>query len=971
MQSLPRKVRCKPACLGGPTQTTRPHLGKTRKNRRKKRGASTRSAPTDTRSLGAVRAEVGRLIAREKTKSAVELAKLTHKQVDSEASELLLGEAYVARIHGMLAKGMGDEARALLVLVQGRHPAAAHLLEGLALDLAAQTGSFDELLRPLAGPGLPAAERHRIEEALRHRATDLRALAECRVLPVEHALRQAAQAAWDAFQAVTSGPVEAETLDLPGISRRSPLAPWKALIRAIGAFYRAEDELCKRYLRAVEPGTPAARLVPAIEAMLDRAPPPADNPKLRGLMNQVAGGHRGLRRQLGQIDAILDETEHCADGPKLVKALRGASSACAALDASLAKRLHRYMWIRSFHEGFDVSILDQLFVAPVPRDAAFWALLAQFHMIETDLYADNPIAACAAWEESRSQSVHEGLFAAGSPESAVFYRLMLNLLVPIPDIELRDLREEFFEEYPSHETIYRGQPKHLQRGASAFRVDRPATVFFLHPELLYARVADADPSPRLYREWFEWNSKHGSAKLAEGIMTRWKEAFPKDAEPLLLLVEAAERRSAYKKALGYLAQAEAIDALNPKVRRAHFRLHLRAFERHFKQNKAHLAAKDLDAIESIPPLDGHDRRAIEAALRAALGILAGDSEASARYQFAGAEILGDTLAAQILCWGVAGTLGVPFKRLPPLTGPSARLGKGVRAAAAARANALAKDAGITLPWLNGWDTKLRVDFRDHARDVDPAHLEAYAEALIENEEHDMAYYVTRAGLLQEGPHLARFLLLRAKALPRSYPWRQMQCASAAVQLARNQRHFDVLDEAVDLLNTASELNWMGDPHSKFEIDAQHVQQVLSHERKQKKAPESGGYAPVNEKRYYPKCTCEACRSGRKYRPPRPSGPFAFDPFGDEDEDSIFDDLPDASSFLGDWDPFGGEMPEELESKLEATVEELVGKGRPHAEIEETLVRILLEYAQKQTGQKRPAADDAPGEQGNLFDDSPF
>src|SRR5438270_390412 len=63
------------------------------------------------------------------------------------------------------------------------------------------------------------------------------------------------------------GPVTAEALALPEVSRNSPLAPWKMMIRAIAAFYANDDALCEKYLSAVEPTAAAFRLAPALRAM--------------------------------------------------------------------------------------------------------------------------------------------------------------------------------------------------------------------------------------------------------------------------------------------------------------------------------------------------------------------------------------------------------------------------------------------------------------------------------------------------------------------------------------------------------------------------------------------------------------------------------------------------------------------------------------------------------------------------------
>ena len=52
------------------------------------------------------------------------------------------------------------------------------------------------------------------------------------------------------------------------MSHRSPLAPWKLLIRAIGCFYRREDVACREYLNGIQPESAPVRLIPAIKAML-------------------------------------------------------------------------------------------------------------------------------------------------------------------------------------------------------------------------------------------------------------------------------------------------------------------------------------------------------------------------------------------------------------------------------------------------------------------------------------------------------------------------------------------------------------------------------------------------------------------------------------------------------------------------------------------------------------------------------
>ena len=115
----------------------------------------------------------------------------------------------------------------------------------------------------------------------------------------------AAAAVVSALDAVTRGPVAAESLALPEVSRQSPMAPWKMLIRAIQAFYNDEDALCEKYLAAVEPASAAARLVPALRAMMGQKQ--TLTPTAEALVKQAGGGSMALRAAL--VDWTRPSTE--------------------------------------------------------------------------------------------------------------------------------------------------------------------------------------------------------------------------------------------------------------------------------------------------------------------------------------------------------------------------------------------------------------------------------------------------------------------------------------------------------------------------------------------------------------------------------------------------------------------------------------------------------------------------------------
>src|SRR5688572_17668826 len=204
---------------------------------------------------------VRQLIENGKEKTALDRAKDLHKACHDAASEALLIDAYVARIQALSRQNLHLEAKALLDLVRERFPAAAVRLETASHSAAARSGDLDPLLRTLADPAVPAERRAEIETLLAQNVLDVSVIASSEALPAGHPLREAAAAVEQAFTAVTTGPVTDEQIALPEVSRRSPLAPWKLLIRAIAAMHRNDDAACRQYLDAIDPVSAPARLI--------------------------------------------------------------------------------------------------------------------------------------------------------------------------------------------------------------------------------------------------------------------------------------------------------------------------------------------------------------------------------------------------------------------------------------------------------------------------------------------------------------------------------------------------------------------------------------------------------------------------------------------------------------------------------------------------------------------------------------
>ncbi len=252
---------------------------------------------------------IRQLIVNGKFKTALDRAKELHKARGTTASESLLIDAYAARIESLIQQNLVLEAKSLIELVQERFPSSKQRLQALSMSAAVHSGTLDELVRPLSDPNLSLELRSTIEQSLQHQLHDLSPLAACPALPPEHPLRLAASALRAAFVAVTSGPVAVDALALPEVSHRSPLAPWKLLIRAIGCFYRNEDDACRDYLEAIKPESTPARLIPAIRAMLTGRPAAQLTPSSSVLAAACSSNFLALRTALEALDQAFN-SEH-------------------------------------------------------------------------------------------------------------------------------------------------------------------------------------------------------------------------------------------------------------------------------------------------------------------------------------------------------------------------------------------------------------------------------------------------------------------------------------------------------------------------------------------------------------------------------------------------------------------------------------------------------------------------------------
>ncbi len=785
------------------------------------------------------REQVTRLIASGKTRNAVDLSKQIHHRRQSADSEALLVDAYRARFQTLVDRKMEYEARQLMEMVAATYPSARDRLPEWSALLAARQGNLDALIAPLNDPALPSDRQAAIAAEIRRHA-DLHALAECPALAADHPLRVAAAALWNAFNAVTTGPVAEEALSLLEVSRHSPLAPWKMLVRAIAAYYRHEDALCEKLLAAVGADSAAARLVPALGSMIRQKH--TLTPASIDLVKQAGGGVENLRVALIALDAAFAQKKQS----QTPAAIRNAVTVCSQVEPALLERLKQHISVRAMLAGIDPKNVTQALEGGSLKNAYFWRLLARGTEEEKGNSIGIPLA-CSLWEEFRKHAIHEGWFPDQGPEVAAIYLHIDDLWHRLSPDSVAHLRNAFISEFRGHAEYYRGQPPEIR--ALMPKPGEP-DLFFLSPFSTLERACQADPCSENFQRWLR--SADRASKLSDTVAERWYKALPRDIPPLLHLMESAEKRNALKKAFKYMETAEQIDGLNSEVRRARLRLLVSMAVRHLKDRKAHLAEDELSQLEALPAAQQGDRPAFIAALRWIWGQVGGPSNVVLDAQDALIRLLESDLAAQVVLDAVCRECG--FVGIDPPAPP-----KGVQVSGAiGRACALANDMGVPCVIPEKLFNRIEKELSAKEFTAPVPALMALGEAAILQGLDKMGYAIAGAGLAQGVEGQARFLYLRARGMP---PWedeRRASCLAAASELARRQRDTDLLNRIGEFRD--EEMDWLdGPPDAKStNISAEEIAGVVEREARDRGYPKSQPYRRQSGSG----CQCPACQAER-------------------------------------------------------------------------------------------------------------
>lgn len=831
-----------------------------RSKKPKARQGGGRAAPTEP-----VDVEAG--LAQGRHAEALRKAMALCEERPSDRARDLRLRAFLARADELIRRGREEEAAALVDTAAELHPEERGRVMRRRDYLLARRGEVDALLAPLA-----VGERG-AEAELARWVVDPAHVAGCGALGADHPVRSAAAEVSEALEAVTSRETEPELVALQSVPRRSPLAGWKMIVRAIDAFHRGDDASCRRALGAVDDETPPGAIKAALVDMMEHREQAGQEG--RELACAVSGGEGDLRARLEALDAAVRTGRR----RKVLAEIREATRACERERPELLEELRQRIGVACALLAYSVKDVTRAMGGRSRKDAGFWRLLARQHELVALEKGDVGalMRACACWEEMVGHAAAEGL--VDGPGEAALHLHVASLLTDPPLELLEQGRPAFERRFHGLGAYYKDQDEEVLAAAS-----RNKDTDFLYPEKMFDRAARAHPSAEVFEQWLGWARTLSHFRRADEAAQAWHEALPRDVRPLLYLAESAERRNALKKALKYVARAEEIEGMRSDVRRARTRLVVATLVRHARAGKPHLARKDVEALAALPGMDDERGRAFVAAASWAAGLHEGDEARAEGLAAQAARLLGDPIEAEVLLEIVAHALGSGDRR------PRAAIiaNPGGLWPAAARACALCERVQLAVKLPAPLARRLTIE-QVPAGGLETEGLEALCRAALASRERTAAFLASGAGLAPGRGEPGRFLLARSRALDGSQWYRNMMCIRACLALARSagdaeleretrQTYRDRAGRAMGFL-----AGRMGEPAP---LSMELVEQVLEFERQsaspRSSPPERLLSAVLGEEDEEP-CNCPECRARREARA---SGRA----FADEDDEEFDEEL---------------------------------------------------------------------------------
>jgi tetratricopeptide (TPR) repeat protein len=878
--------------------------------------------------------EIKKLIQQGNTRPALEMAKQADKAFGTPEAREILILAYRARIQQLADHGALKEARALFDLVQERYSPTGSLSLEMDARISARAGELDELLRPLNDPNLSQEQRSVIEKVILQEVTDLSGIAKATTLPPDHPLKITASSALRAFEAVTSGLVSAEDVALNEIPRRSPLAPWKMLIKALAAFYSQDDELCGKCLEAIPNDSAPGRLAPAIRSMISGKTANDVGNKTSSLIQRVLGRSTSLQNALEDLEKAFARR----NSKKLKTAVQNAVGLCEKTHPELVERLRQHVSVRVWLQNSDEWGARIATDGPSLKNAYFWRLMARAAERKEEWFL-----ASALWAEFVLHGRQEALFSGNGKGLSVVYLHMAGLLRQVPRDVFGPRRSLFMKAFHGLGDAYRkGQPPSVLEAVQSAGHDRKDP-YYLYPERLYQRACDLDPDPAHFQKWLQWGEEVGlDWRQMDDVALSWHRSLPNDARPLLALSISAEKRNAFQKALRYLEQAEERDRLNPAVKRARVRLLVSIVIRHLGERKVFLARKDLAEMAGLPQFQEGDRPGFLIALNAVCAAIQRKNTERAQLEKELTEWMGSPLATAMILSGISIACRAPDFDADKRSSSQTLKGEAL-ALSIARACALGEDMGIRVSIPRPVAGPLERFLASEGSSLDIPAIQIMGETAMRSGNVQLAYAASGAGLRKGVGFPARLLLLRAQSLPAWERERQDACIGAAIALARRERDMELLHQCIEWMRKAGGhfYDLFDDSASLHEIsrtmDMEEVQTVLQEEGKARDYPSR----PLPQQRktsqncrnvWVDENACRECdKSDCRHRR------VPYDPGWDDDWDDGDWDDDEMPEFLDlDWDGVPPGMKRKLEKRIMDMALKYAGKGGRIPTFEELL-----------------------------------
>ncbi len=499
------------------------------------------------------RAEVEKLIGKDRLKEAVKAAKLCFKENGTPENHRLLERAYFLRARQLLSLGMPDSAIEV----------AGHLLEfGLTSD-----EWTEELVRLLMNLGLAdkafsiqaQSGRPELLDQLQLLAADQAVIHPERIEDTSTELAREARLVLLALGKIHAGDDEAALEMLRELPRSSLLSEWKFFVRGLIAHYQGDTEACSANWDRLDHKRKARQIAQRLREpgrTSDRAANSANLPNLE----KLAFGEPVLAR-LVELQGLVAEHEWT----KAMQLLAGLRQSLARTDCRLAERLTRILMAPVINAVSDMgpsageALLDRFTraaqpVAIDPKWSRFWANGPNRAGADDEVIREHWMAYTVDLETSSALS---------SAERPLAKAMVWNAVATMCIEETKEL-----DDYPEMTERFARFFSEAEDSESAAILKKEAV------ECLERSLKLAPDYLPTYQLLFEAHRHWDDQAAVEATALRLIEKFPDDLETLTFLVNSCIEKDKLDDALPYVRRARAQKPLDESLREREATIHI-------------------------------------------------------------------------------------------------------------------------------------------------------------------------------------------------------------------------------------------------------------------------------------------------------------------------------------------------------------------------------------------------------------